>query len=190
MISVYSDYVQAQSNQTENCVFDSKSSGIKLKPRSGLQTFWPLNFQNIQTWVKMLIWKTWNVGKLEVMFDSTSEGWHAFFPVVNINSSTHGMTQSPQDQYFNEVRLFFGWETYKQSQKCYKKNYCEWKVIYLNQSPTRVLELTYVLVDVRPFRCSFKQEPRWLLNAKTSSLRIFLQRAIPGSPFSWTKVAE
>jgi len=58
--------------------------------------------------------------------------------------------------------------------KCYKKNSYKWKVIYLNQSPTTVLELTYTLLDVLPFRCSFKQESRWLLTAKTPAFRRFL----------------
>lgn len=75
-------YVQTQSNHMEFCVFNSKKTEIKLKSKSGLQTFWSLSFQNIQTWFKMSIWKTWNVGKISITFDSALnfEGWHTLFP--------------------------------------------------------------------------------------------------------------
>lgn len=58
--------------------------------------------------------------------------------------------------------------------KMLQEKLLKWKVIYLNQSPTTVLELTYTLLDKLPFSCSFKQVPRWSLIAKTSSLRRLL----------------
>lgn len=74
--------------------------------------------------------------------------------------------------------------------KCDKKNYCNRKIIYLNQSLNSMLELTYALLDILYFRCSFKPEPRELLNAKTTFLRSFCKELFLGDPSTILRIAE